>query len=92
MLDIIIFTDETVDDDRQFIVPFSDILRDTVHVEGNNVRVVSFSTKIAHDADYNIKFRTERDARYYVEENVKRYLKLELLIYKNMSVLSFMIS
>lgn len=75
------------DDPRRHVVPFSHVLRHTIRQETDEPRLISFSLIGANDADYNIKFDSETQARYFVILKVgnevfckkKRFFPIKLL-------------
>ena len=77
---IFILTDATANDDRQYVVPFSDILPGTVRMDPDHKTVITFFTKKSKRAEFKIKFNNETEAEAYVEGKVTRYSDLETLV------------
>lgn len=76
----IILADETADDDRQLVVPYSDVLPGSLKVESNYKQVLEFSIRGAPDASFNIKFNSKEEAINCMRKKVTRHSVLEALI------------
>lgn len=58
---------------QSYIIPFSEILRETVRVEENCDKVVTFSVRGADSSNFNIKFKNAAEASHFARYQVTSY-------------------
>lgn len=58
---------------RLLVIPFSDIIPDTLTQEINYTKLVSFSVRGVHEANFNFKFKSRAQALHFITFKVTKY-------------------